>query len=368
MSSGELNNKFIYDVIGRITTIGLQNSSTHWIPSNCVLIGLAGQGKTRRTAAINFIPLCTNQSIAAIYPSKNINSVYSFYYIDSIYEYLRKISDGGGGRGGLTKSLISKIYIPLPDLHEQNKIALSLNSIDNLLHSLDKLIAKKELIKQGAMQKLLTGKKRLLGFTEKWQGFSIGELGETYNGITGKSAKDFGHGKAKYITFLNVLANTRINTTLLEDVDINNNEKQNAVKCGDLFFNTSSETPEEVGMCSAITQDVDNTYLNSFCFGFRLYNMKTVSPLFLAYWFRTKHGRSLMSFLAQGSTRYNLSKDGFKKGVVSLPSFEEQNAIVEILTFMDDEIASLEAKREKYVSIKQGMMQQLLTGKIRLIS
>lgn len=98
MSSGELNNKKIYDVEGRITQEGMKNSSAHLIPQYCVLVGLAGQGKTRGTAAYNYISLCTNQSIAAIYPNdKKFDSLFLYYIIDSMYESLRELSSGDGG-------------------------------------------------------------------------------------------------------------------------------------------------------------------------------------------------------------------------------------------------------------------------------
>jgi len=91
MNSGELNNKRIYDVSGRITEEGLKNSSTSLIPSECVLIGLAGQGKTRGTVAINYVELCTNQSIAAIFPSDKINNELLYHFLDSLYKYLREL-------------------------------------------------------------------------------------------------------------------------------------------------------------------------------------------------------------------------------------------------------------------------------------
>ena len=106
MNSGELNDKKVYDVEGRITELGLQKSSTHLIPEKCVLIGLAGQGKTRGTAAINYVPLCTNQSIGAIYPSKIHNSEYLYHNIDSRYKELRDLSSGDGGRGGLNLKIL----------------------------------------------------------------------------------------------------------------------------------------------------------------------------------------------------------------------------------------------------------------------
>lgn len=169
MSSGELNKKFVFDVKGRITTEGLLNSSTRIIPPFCVLIGLAGQGKTRGTAAYNYISLCTNQSIAAILPNDKYNSLYLYYVVDSKYEYLRLLSSGDGGRGGLNKNLLNSLEISFPKtIAEQQAIAEALSDIDGLIAAVDKKIAKKRLIKQGAMQQLLTGKKRLPGFSDSW--------------------------------------------------------------------------------------------------------------------------------------------------------------------------------------------------------
>lgn len=177
MSSGELNKKFVFDVEGRITTEGLLNSSTHMIPPFCVLIGLAGQGKTRGTAAYNYISLCTNQSIAAILPNDKYDSLYLYYVVDSKYDYLRLLSSGDGGRGGLNKNLLNSLEIVFPKtIAEQRAIAEALSDIDGLIAALDKKIAKKRLIKQGAMQQLLTGKKRLPGFTDSWVEKKLGEI------------------------------------------------------------------------------------------------------------------------------------------------------------------------------------------------
>ena len=107
MNSGELNNKRIFEVQGRITEQGLNNSSTKMIPERCVLIGLAGQGKTRGTVAMNMVPLCTNQSIAAIFPNKDVfESDFLYHNLDNRYEELRSLSTGGEGRGGLNLQII----------------------------------------------------------------------------------------------------------------------------------------------------------------------------------------------------------------------------------------------------------------------
>ena len=271
------------------------------------------------------------------------------------------------GQPGVNIQQIKDYTVSLPKaIKEQQAIADALTKVDDLIMSLSKVIEKKKLIKKGAMQKLLSGEMRLDGFDVEWERKRIGKIGITYSGITGKNKSDFGHGTAKYITFLNVLNNPIINTKELELVDISSNENQNKAVKGDLFFNVSSETPEEVGICSVLLDDISNLYVNSFCFGFRITD-KEVSGIYLSYLFRTSLGRDKMSSIAQGATRYNLSKDYFNEIELTIPPTKaEQTAIANVLTTMDDEIEALEKERDKYKCIKQGMMQQLLTGKIRL--
>lgn len=286
------------------------------------------------------------------------------YYLFNKIDWLSL--NEASGVPSLSKDNIKLQLIQIPNLSEQQAIADALTKVDNLITSLTKVIEKKKLIKKGAMQKLLSGDMRLDGFEGEWERKQIGKIGITYSGITGKNKSDFGHGTAKYITFLNVLNNPIINTKELELVDISSNENQNKAVKGDLFFNVSSETPEEVGICSVLLDDISNLYVNSFCFGFRITD-KEVSGIYLSYLFRTSLGRDKMSSIAQGATRYNLSKDYFNEIELTIPPTKaEQTAIANILTTMDNEIEALEKERDKYKCIKQGMMQQLLTGKIRL--
>lgn len=367
MNSGELNLKQVNAVEGRITELGLKQSSTRMIPPYCVLIGLAGQGKTRGTAAYNTIPLCINQSIGAVLPNNSYNTMYMYYYIDSQYQNLRTLSSGDGGRGGLTKQLLNDFSVPLPPLDEQEKIAKALSDVDVLISDLDALIAKKRDIKQGIMQQLFTGNTRLGKYSESWECKKMGEMGVTFSGLTGKTKEDFGRGNSKYVTFLNVLNNPILNPSMFEEVVIQDGEHQNTCHKGDLFFNTSSETPEEVGVCSMLDVEVESLYLNSFCFGFRLTD-PNISPKYLAYYFRSNEGRKLMTVLAQGVTRYNLSKSAFNNAQIMMPpSLAEQEEIAEFFESIDREISAIELKKAKYESIKQGMMQELLTGKIRLV-
>lgn len=292
----------------------------------------------------------------------------SFRYIYRVLKYLNlnKLVFGSG-QPLITGTQLKEIVIDIPSLSEQKAIAEALSDTDNLILSLEKLIDKKKKIKQGAMQQLLTGKKRLPGFSGEWRKVKVKDIGYAYGGLSGKSKSDFDGGNKPYITFLNVMNNTIIEISSLRYVRVKSSESQNRVNTGDLLFNTSSETPEEVGMCSVLLGEIDELYLNSFCFGFRIYDQNLFEPLYLAYFFRSNEGRKLFFSLAQGATRYNLSKNLFYNIEFKHPSIQEQKAIAQVLSDMDNEIEALEEKLEKYKTIKQGMMQELLTGRIRLI-
>jgi len=256
---------------------------------------------------------------------------------------------------------LSKVYIAVPRTkEEQTAIATALSDVDNLIHSLENLIVKKRNIKLGAMQELFKPK-------GDWTVKKLGEIGKPYGGLSGKSKVDFNNGKYPYIPFLNVILNPIIDSSYFDYVNINSGENQNKALKGDLFFNGSSETPEEVGMCSVLLEEVPILFLNSFCFGFRLNKELRNDGLFLSYFFRSNQGRKLFYSLAQGATRYNLSKYNFQRMEISLPEPEQQIKIANILLDIDTEIKSLNTKLEKYKMIKQGMMQKLLTGQIRLV-
>jgi type I restriction enzyme, S subunit len=165
MSSGDLHLKRIHEVDGRITDEGLNNSSTKWIPERCVLIGLAGQGKTRGTVAMNFIPLCTNQSIAAIFPCESYDTDFLYHNLDGRYEELRELSAGDGGRGGLNLTLIRSITVPRPSMQEQQAIARALSDMDTGIDTLESRLTKALALKQAMAQALLTGRIRLVAPT-----------------------------------------------------------------------------------------------------------------------------------------------------------------------------------------------------------
>lgn len=155
MNSGELNLKKVYEVENRITELGLSKSSTKMIPPKCVLIGLAGQGKTRGTIAMNMIELCTNQSIASIFPNPKVfNEEFLYQNLDARYDEIRGLSTGDGGRGGLNLQIIKSITIPFPCIQEQAKIANFLTTIDDKITATKAQLAAVKQYKQGLLQQM----------------------------------------------------------------------------------------------------------------------------------------------------------------------------------------------------------------------
>ncbi|GHQ60237.1 type I restriction endonuclease subunit S [Helicobacter pylori] len=266
----------------------------------------------------------------------------------------------------LTIADLRVLLIPLPPLDEQIAIANILSDLDRYLCALRALILKKESVKKALSFELLSQRKRLKGFNQAWQRVRLGDIGITISGLAGKTKQDFINGNAKYITFLNVLNNVIIDTSILENVKIYPNEKQNSFKKYDLFFNTSSETPKEVGMCAVLLDDIDQVFLNSFCFGFRIFD-KAVDSLFLSYLINSEIGRKAFENLAQGSTRYNLSKSGFNNVCLILPPLNEQIAIANILSALDKEIESLKNKKRQFENIKKALNHDLMSAKIRVL-
>ena len=173
---------------------------------------------------------------------------------------------------------------------------------------------------------------RFKGFSDAWEQRKLGEMGQTYTGLSGKTKDDFGHGQARFVTYMNVFSNPISNPGMTEPIEID--PKQNEVEVGDVFFTTSSETPEEVGMSSILLEKRGKTYLNSFCFGFR--PSEKIDSYYLAYMLRSESTRAKIILLAQGISRYNISKNRVMEIAVSLPSLDEQKMIGQYFSQLDN--------------------------------
>ena len=173
--------------------------------------------------------------------------------------------------------------------------------------------------------------------------------------MSGKTKEDFGHGCAKFITYMNVFSNPIATLDKTEPIEIDN--KQNEVKYGDILFTTSSETPEEVGMSSVWLENKANIYLNSFCFGYR--PIEKNNSYYMAYMLRANNFRTKMSLLAQGISRYNISKNAVMDIEIQLPKIKEQESIGKLFYEIDNLITLHQRKYDKLVNIKKCMLANM---------
>ena len=196
---------------------------------------------------------------------------------------------------------------------------------------------------------------RVRGFSDEWARRKLGDMGSTFTGLSGKTKEDFGHGDAKFITYMNVFSNPIADLQMTETVEIDS--KQNCVKAGDVFFTTSSETPEEVGMSCVMPENADNTYLNSFCFGYR--PIEKFDLNYLAYVLRSDSFRKEMMFLAQGISRYNISKNKVMEVEIPVSSLEEQSKVGRCFSNLESLISQHQHKYESLVAVKKAMLEKM---------
>ena len=195
---------------------------------------------------------------------------------------------------------------------------------------------------------------------------TIEEIGSFFGGLTGKTKEDFEDGNAKFITYMNVFANSSLNPSVVGVVKINEGEKQNKVQKGDILFTGSSETPEETGMSCVVTEDLDGDfYMNSFCFGLRLFSPEQYNLNFLKHLLRSESIRKSIAKTASGVTRFNISKARFSKIQIPIPSLSEQERIVGILDTFTAAIENLKSqiaeRRKQYEHYRDQLLD--LEGK-----
>ena len=350
----ELNNqKYLYESERKITQKGLNNSSAKLLPINSILISSRA---TVGEVAINKTESTTNQDFETIIPNKEMYNDFIYYSIIHLKNELLKMSYGSTFLS-ITKTDLGKIKLNYPQFNEQKKISDFLNQIDNKIQLLKEKHENYQNFKKYLMQQIFAQKLRF-DKTSEWETFALNDIGKTYNGLSGLSKDNFEKGNSKYITYKSIFDNNILKSDFTENVDLNN-KSQNEVKKGDLFFTGSSETPEEVGMVSVLNSTVEDCYLNSFCFGFRLNNKYDINPLFLAYYLRSPIMRNKIMILAQGSTRFNLSKKEILKLKIEIPSISEQQQIIDLFQNVDNKINEISMQTDNFNEFKKGLLQQM---------
>lgn len=259
----------------------------------------------------------------------------------------------------------SKYPVP-PNPSEQAAIGDYFRRVDALITEAEREVSRLEKMKQASLQKMFprpgesVPEVRFADFTQQWKAKKLGELGSTYSGLSGKTREDFGHGNARFITYMNVFTNPIASSSMIEAVE--QDQSQTPVKYGDILFTTSSETPDEVGMSSVWKYNIPDMYLNSFCFGYRL--SQKVELDYIAYYLRSTVFRSNMKILAQGISRYNISKSQVMELPVQLPSLEEQAAIGEYFRNLDSLIDARRRRVAKLRDIKKACLDKMFAASV----
>lgn len=282
-------------------------------------------------------------------------------------EMIAQINNLSYGVTDFRKRLYWKSFINvlchIPSVPEQKKIASFFTKLDKSISIHQQELDNLKQTKQGFLQKMFpkegesVPEVRFPGFSGDWQQRALGEMGKTFTGLSGKTKEDFGHGDAKFVTYMNVFSNPISDPNGTESVEIDN--KQSEVKYGDVFFTTSSETPEEVGMSSVWLENTANVYLNSFCFGYR--PTTEFDPYYLAFMLRSSVVRKKFMFLAQGISRYNISKNKVMEMAVPVPNIDEQRQVGAFFKQLDHLITLHQHELDALKQTKKAFLQKMFT-------
>jgi len=313
---------------------------------------------------------CIGRGIAAIRAKSCADTSFITFQVDSAVKSILALTTGSTFPNIDGKS-IKAIQFPLPPLPEQQAIASALSDVDALITALEQHITKKRNIKQGAMQQLLTGKKRLQGFGGAWEVKTFGEIFKFLSTGSNSRSDLSDHGEVKYIHYGDIHTKWKYFLDFSKDIipSINKDKVENLplLKDGDLVMADASEDYEGLG----ISVEVKNIKNEKVVAGLHTLllrgDKKLVADGFKGYIQSIKGVQNSLKRIATGISVYGISKNNLRHIQIHLPPLPEQQAIAQILSDMDTEVESLEQKQDKYKAIKQGMMQELLTGKRRLV-
>lgn len=349
--------KYLFETERTIASGGVQASSAELIPPKSVIM------TTRATigeCAINTVGMTTNQGFKNLVPQK-VEAEFLYYLMGAQKDRLVQLC-GGSTFLEIAKKPLEQFKVMLPVLaEEQRAIATALSDADALIESLDRLIAKKRAIKQAAMQQLLTGQTRLPGFTGEWETKRLGELASFHKGIGLAKAELVDDGANPCIHYGELFTEYR---ELIRNTKSRTNLASLCFKSlsNDVLMPTSDVTPNGLATASCIMK-------NDVILGGDILVIRSrdgeIDGAFLAY--KIGLDRNQIMQLVSGTTVFHIYGRDMANFVYHAPRIEEQRAIVDSLTLMGTEIEALEHRCDKARQIKQGMMQELLTGRTRLV-
>jgi type I restriction enzyme S subunit len=365
----ELDHPEIFLTSHTISSAGLSNSSARLLPAGTVVFS--------RTATVGKCTvagrqMATSQDFANYICGPELHNRYLLHLLRFMAPEWHRLM-AGSTHNSIYMPVFQHLQILLPPIREQSAIAESLDDVEALIESLETLIAKKRQLKQGAMQELLSGRRRLRGFDGEWSMRSLRELFEFSGGIPvsrdqlsteGHCYLHYGDIHTSERSFIDVSRTFQDIPKL--PIALGRISPNSLLKDGDVVFVDASEDEEGASRYVVILNEMDIPFIA----GLHTIVAKTRAADFdhgyLRYCFQAQPVKDQFRFYAVGTKVLGVSKSNIGKIVASIPPKNEQAAIAAVLIDMDAEIESFEARLAKTRALKQGMMQQLLTGRIRL--
>ncbi len=364
MSSGEVNKKRVFDTDIKISKAGLNNSSARWIKKDSILIGLAGQGKTRGTVAINKIPLTSNQSIAAIELKNSFNPEFLFQNLGNRYEELRTMSSGDGSRGGLNKKIISEIKVFLPNDKEQQKIGQFFKHLDEMIalqqRKIDKIKALKSayLIEMFPAKGKSVPKRRFDGFTNEWEVKKLADIvTEISDGDWIETEHIFNQGKYRIIQTGNLGIGRYINR--IKNAKYFHQENFDKLKANEIF-------PGDI-LVSRLAEPAGRTIILPET-GFRMVTSVDVAvirpneefdSIFLMTLMNSEKTLKEINKEVTGTTHKRISRKNLERNELIVPKVFEQQKIGQFFKYLDDTILVGQKKLDKLKAMKQAYLHEM---------
>lgn len=265
---------------------------------------------------------------------------------------------------GVTRFYISKpdfmkIKIPIPPIEVQRDISGSLNSFTKLEEELEAELSRRKMQYEYYRDCLLDFERER---ESRLRFVTLADYGVLFAGLTGKDKNDFTGGNATFVSYINVFNNIAVDLSKDDRVKVGEHEKQHSLDYGDIVFTGSSETLEECGMSSVVTQKPSKPiYLNSFCFFLRPYDNSILLPEFSKFLFRSNFIRRQIRKASNGVTRYNVSKERMKKIIIPIPDIEYQKRVVDALNAFEHLTtrilpAEIEARHSQYIFYRDKLL------------
>jgi type I restriction enzyme S subunit len=343
---------------------------------------IANSGATLGVAKILTMKCCANDGVAALLNlSAEAHALYVVYYFNSKIKYLREVVARGNGQPNLNTTLIGEFRVPLPPAQEQEKIAAALHDVDSYIHSIQELIDKKRAIKQGAMQELLSGKRRLPGFNNSeshiqdqygsyptsWQVQNLIDVVDPsrqirYGIVQPGSYDPQGRYMIRGQDYSLAKGWADPNDVFRVSDDIEERYKNARVRSGDLIITI-------VGYCGHVEMVpdwLDGANLTQTTARLAIHPSRA-NALFCKHIIRSPYVQNQVTAFLKGNAQPGLNCSDVERFRLPLPPPQEQAAIAAILTDMDQDSDAIQQRLHKARQIKQGMMQQLLTGRVRLV-